>query len=157
MSIERQHPLTEFLGEPRADVEQAQVQIAVLPFRQHLNLRGDPANDAFVRGCEDALGQSLPRVANRFSRDRHTVFWLGPAQAGPSSPSSGAGGESGRWNCASLSRPSTCSAWSVIHPNHTMSPDRRSRPLETGRTRLPRRCVSPTITDRPSLNPSISS
>lgn len=44
----------------------------------HLNLRGSPDDDAFVKAAGKALGQALPIEPNTVSEGGVTIFWLGP-------------------------------------------------------------------------------
>lgn len=57
----------------------AGVVISERSFLGHLNLRGDPADRAFVEGAERALGLALPIEPNTVSGgDGKRALWLGP-------------------------------------------------------------------------------
>ena len=57
----------------------AGVVISERPFLGHLNLRGDPADSAFMEGAERALGLALPVEPNTVSAGQETqALWLGP-------------------------------------------------------------------------------
>jgi len=44
----------------------------------HINLRGSPANPAFLSSVTSVLGQELPITANTMTMGHHRIFWLGP-------------------------------------------------------------------------------
>lgn len=46
--------------------------------RGYVDLRGDPADEAFRSAAEAELGQALPTASNTFSKGEHRVYWLGP-------------------------------------------------------------------------------
>lgn len=54
------------------------VNIQILAGLCHVNLRGDPQDEHFVRATERVLGQVLPVAANTSSVFAHRVHWLGP-------------------------------------------------------------------------------
>ena len=54
------------------------VHIEILSEYGHLNLRGDPGNDQFIKAAEEVLGQELPVTPNTTSVSDHQVYWLGP-------------------------------------------------------------------------------
>ena len=46
---------------------------------EHLNLRGDPRDVAFLAAVQRVLGIALPLAANTTSQsDSHVAYWLGP-------------------------------------------------------------------------------
>ena len=46
---------------------------------EHLNLRGDPANESFLTAVRGVLGFDLPRVPNTTAAGGgHVAYWLGP-------------------------------------------------------------------------------
>lgn len=73
---------------PNGAGEAAQLQITVMASLGQVNLRGDPADPAFVEVIERTLQQALPVVANTVSCGDHRVFWLGPDEWLLSSPRS---------------------------------------------------------------------
>lgn len=81
---QREHPAFDFLldspagQQARTVTAKSGIQIEVQPYRHHINLRGNPDDEEFIATCEQALNQSIPKIANHLSRDTHTIFWLGP-------------------------------------------------------------------------------
>jgi sarcosine oxidase subunit gamma len=46
---------------------------------EHINLRGDPGDGAFLAAVEGVVGFGLPRAANTVSTGAaHVAYWLGP-------------------------------------------------------------------------------
>ena len=63
----------------RRDGVRAGVGLKEQAFQVHLNLRGDPGDDAFVSAVEGELGIPLPLQANTISHKHDLVIaWLGP-------------------------------------------------------------------------------
>ena len=55
------------------------VQLSERPFLGHLNLRGNPADLAFLQGVERVLGFGLPLKPNTVAESRElAALWLGP-------------------------------------------------------------------------------
>lgn len=47
----------------------------------HLNLRGNPENELFLKGVETVLGLKLPTVPGHFvSSGQSSIYWLGPTE-----------------------------------------------------------------------------
>lgn len=44
----------------------------------HINLRGNPDNESFMRAAKSVLGDELPRGANRLADGDPQLHWLGP-------------------------------------------------------------------------------
>lgn len=77
----RASPLDHFMKTTGSAVPvvQAGVVISERPFLGHLNLRGNPADRAFMEGVERALGFALPVEPNTVSiGDGLRALWLGP-------------------------------------------------------------------------------
>lgn len=80
-SIERHHALESFLrGAVVAAGENTGVQVEIRPQLDYINLRGDPADGAFLSAVRDALNQGLPIDANTMTCGAVTVYWLGPGE-----------------------------------------------------------------------------
>lgn len=56
----------------------ATIRIDVLSDTGHINLRGNPQNNAFVETAESVLDQKLPVTANTLTEGEYTIYWLGP-------------------------------------------------------------------------------
>ncbi|PYV90442.1 MAG: sarcosine oxidase subunit alpha [Acidobacteria bacterium] len=79
--LRRESPLVQFNGaEPgKSQNERIGVQLCERPFLGHLNLRGNPADLAFLQGVERVLGFALPLKPNTVAESRElTALWLGP-------------------------------------------------------------------------------
>lgn len=74
---ERRHGLEPFLAAAPAAAD-ASVSIVVRSNTGCINLRGNPADRAFVGAAAGVLGQDLPLAANTFTSGEHRVYWLGP-------------------------------------------------------------------------------
>jgi sarcosine oxidase subunit gamma len=75
----KRHGLETFLGSsPVGSSVGTNVHIQILSELGHLNLRGDPNDDRFVKAAQDVLGQELPVIPNTTSVPEHQVYWLGP-------------------------------------------------------------------------------
>lgn len=61
-----------------AVAEKSSVTIEVIPNLDSINLRGDPADSAFVSAVNQVLRQKIPLESNTFSTGISTVYWLGP-------------------------------------------------------------------------------
>jgi sarcosine oxidase subunit gamma len=75
----RRHGLEAYLaslGDSRADTSTATLEI--LPELDHLMLRGNAQDPAFVETVTRVLGQPLPLRANTLTRGNGLVFWTGP-------------------------------------------------------------------------------
>jgi len=73
----RRHGLEPFLAAAPA-VADPGVSIVVQPDAGFINLRGDPADSAFVEAAAEVLGQVLPIDANTFTSGERRIYWLGP-------------------------------------------------------------------------------
>lgn len=79
--IKRESPLA---GQPQAvrgggDADHAGITLRERPFLGHLNLRGEPDNDAFRSACRQVLGGDLPMAPNTVAETPAAVVcWLGP-------------------------------------------------------------------------------
>lgn len=79
-SSRRESPLVRFGAEPRLAGGE-RLTVSERPFLGHLNLRGSPRSQPFVRGCSDVLGYALPRKPNTSAANAHSAaFWLGPEE-----------------------------------------------------------------------------
>lgn len=58
--------------------EDAAVSITVRAGTGFVNLRGSPADSAFLDAAAGSLGQDLPLVPNRMSFGGRRIYWLGP-------------------------------------------------------------------------------
>ena len=79
--IRKESPLAEFSVAARSTSrpEKAGVHLRERPFLGHLNLRGDPTDQDFLRAAAAALGGSLPLEPNTVKESGElTVMWLGP-------------------------------------------------------------------------------
>lgn len=74
---DRQHALDRFLR-GAAVAEKSSVTVEVIPNLDYINLRGDPADNAFVSAVNQVLHQKIPLESNTFSTGISTVYWLGP-------------------------------------------------------------------------------
>lgn len=74
---DRQHALDRFLR-GAAVAEKSSVTVEVIPNLDYINLRGDPADNAFVSAVNQVLHQKIPLESNTFSSGISTVYWLGP-------------------------------------------------------------------------------
>jgi sarcosine oxidase subunit gamma len=77
----RQSPLEHLAGELAAGSAPGPdgVRIRELPFRVHIDLRGDPADPSFCDDVREALGLALPLAPNTFTRAGGVqCLWLGP-------------------------------------------------------------------------------
>ena len=76
---ERQHALENFLRLPNiAAAADHAIEIVVDPTQQHIVLRADSGNSAFLDAVRGELGQDIPLQANTTTRGEHVVLWLGP-------------------------------------------------------------------------------
>jgi sarcosine oxidase, subunit gamma len=76
-------PLIRFEHTPRSDADDAGADVPIYerPFLDHVNLRGDGTDPAFVEAVEPVLGTPLPLTPNRWrSFGDLRVFWLGPEE-----------------------------------------------------------------------------
>ncbi len=71
-------PRLETLVGTAESVDDARVEIQVLPDRGFLNLRLDPRHDDGIAAAARVLGQALPLAANTFTTGVHRVYWCGP-------------------------------------------------------------------------------
>lgn len=77
----RESPLAQLLVTESTSVPAAAIglQISERPFMGHINLRGDPSNQAFIDTVEDLLAVELPTDPNTVADGPNvTVLWLGP-------------------------------------------------------------------------------
>ncbi len=74
---DRQHALDHFLRNAPAG-EKSSVRVEVSPHQDTINLRGDPADKAFVSAANKILRQDLPLGPNTVSNGISTIYWLGP-------------------------------------------------------------------------------
>ncbi len=74
---DRQHALVHFLRNVTAG-EKSSVTVEVTPNLEYINLRGDPADKAFVSTANKILQQELPLGPNTISNGISTIYWLGP-------------------------------------------------------------------------------
>lgn len=72
--IVKRHGLEAAIG----DWSSADLAVHVCDELGHVNLRGNPQDQAFRRSAEAALGQELPIAANTISEGDLTICWLGP-------------------------------------------------------------------------------
>lgn len=80
-SLLRESPLARFKLEERITQAPKDAELIVWEraFCGHINLRGDPADPAFLAATKGVLGFELPLDANTVeSGQGTTVFWLGP-------------------------------------------------------------------------------
>lgn len=80
-SLRQESPLNDFLtAVAKASAAQpAGVQLEELAFYGHINLRGNPADAAFLDGVQRCLGISLPLEPNTAAEDDTTAaLWLAP-------------------------------------------------------------------------------
>lgn len=75
----RESPLVQCDIAGQVRFQEARVTLAERPFLGYVNLRGDPADSAFVQAVEAVLGLALPVQPNTVagSQDR-IALWLGP-------------------------------------------------------------------------------
>lgn len=79
VSTERASPLGEWSARLAAASAPGHFAIREVPFASQVNLRGDPANAAFVTGVRGAIGCHLPTTANTWTGDaQRAALWLGP-------------------------------------------------------------------------------
>jgi sarcosine oxidase, subunit gamma len=79
-TIQRESPLVRFQRQVASSLQGDRgVKASERAFCGHVNLRGDPANPAFLAAVRSMLGCALPLEPNTvaYSGNR-TVFWLGP-------------------------------------------------------------------------------
>lgn len=75
----RESPLVQCDVAAQSRFQEAPVMLAERPFLGHVNLRGDPADSAFVQAVEAVLELALPVQPNTVSEDKDRIaFWLGP-------------------------------------------------------------------------------
>jgi sarcosine oxidase subunit gamma len=75
----RRHGLEPFLAAlPTQSSGDDGVKIEIRADLGHINLRGSPANPAFLSTVAAVLRQELPLAANTMTMGDHRVFWLGP-------------------------------------------------------------------------------
>ena len=75
----RNSPIYLEAAQSSAAPEAAGVHLAERPFLGHLNLRGGPADEGFLKAAAKALGTALPLEPNTVTRGENmTVLWLGP-------------------------------------------------------------------------------
>jgi len=77
-SMTRRHGLEPFLAAlpTQASIDDG-VKIELRADLGHINLRGSPANPAFLSTVAAVLRQELPLAANTMTMGDHRVFWLG--------------------------------------------------------------------------------
>ncbi|MEE9249085.1 MAG: sarcosine oxidase subunit gamma family protein [Dehalococcoidia bacterium] len=79
--VRRESPLAELLASPR-EADSATgvgVQMWELPFLGHVNLRGDPSEERFLKAVEGAIGVALPLEPNTVVEGGEiSALWLGP-------------------------------------------------------------------------------
>ena len=79
--IRRETPLVQFLIEELSESPSpdAGVRMFERQFLGHIDLRGDPQDQAFLRAVEGVLGCGLPLEPNTVGRsERMVALWLGP-------------------------------------------------------------------------------
>lgn len=78
--IKVESPLHYYLDQTSgADEEGIVIQQAAL--QGHLNLRGNPENELFVKGVESVFGLKLPTVPGHYeSNGQSRIYWLGPTE-----------------------------------------------------------------------------
>jgi len=79
--VRRESPLAEFLAAPRkADAATgAGVQMWERSFLGHINLRGDPSKERFLKAVEGVIGVALPLEPNTVAEGGEiSALWLGP-------------------------------------------------------------------------------
>ncbi len=59
-------------------MSETSIRLSVVNDRGVINLRGDPADQAFLTASEAVLGQALPVMSNTISEAGHRIYWLGP-------------------------------------------------------------------------------
>jgi sarcosine oxidase subunit gamma len=74
---DRRHGLEPLLSNLKKN-RKARIQVRIRHDLGHVNLRGNPGDDAFMGGAEAVLGQSLPVEPNTFTEDEQRICWLGP-------------------------------------------------------------------------------
>lgn len=84
-AINVESPLHYFLEqnypEHSVGANDAGIVIREAQLRGHLNLRGNPENELFVKGVESVLGIKLPTVPGHFeSNGVSHIYWLGPTE-----------------------------------------------------------------------------
>lgn len=80
-SILRESPLVRFnlAASTESVVANEKIKVWERPFCGHINLRGDPADTAFLAAVEFELGFELPLKANTVAGGQDIkAFWLGP-------------------------------------------------------------------------------
>jgi len=80
-SPRRESPLAEFYATELGGSEphEAGCELRERPFLGHLNLRGDPAEAAFIEAVKGVVGFGLPLQPNTTAGNRElTALWLGP-------------------------------------------------------------------------------
>ena len=82
-------PLAHFMSAARggAPDSPAGVVISEQPYLGHLNLRGDPADGAFMAAVQGVLGFAPPTTPNTVSSGEGLLaLWLGPRRMADSNP-----------------------------------------------------------------------
>lgn len=78
-AVKRESPLVRFATPTRAAASGAGIHARERAFLTHVNLRGDPRDDAFMAGVRGVLGVALPIEPNTVSTGTGCVAcWLGP-------------------------------------------------------------------------------
>lgn len=79
--VRRQSPLVQFNAAEHGGsrLDGPGVELCERPFLGHLNLRGDPADGAFLQAVERVAGVGLPLEPNTVAESQEvTALWLGP-------------------------------------------------------------------------------